>query len=93
MGDLLLGKTFTVDAITKQRLDNMGEEEKYYIKDHHDPIVSEETFEKAQSIRNKRNCNMEKGRLKCYSRQYAFSSKIECGFCETTVGRRAWNQE
>ena len=37
MGDLLLGKTFTVDPITKQRLDNMGEEEKYYIKDHHEP--------------------------------------------------------
>lgn len=91
MGDLLLGKTFTVDPITKQRLDNMGEEEKYYIKDHHEPIVSKETFEKAQAIRNKRNCNMEKGRLKRYSRQYTFSSKIECGFCETTVGRRAWN--
>ena len=91
MGDLLLGKTFTVDPITKQRLDNMGEEEKYYIKDHHEPIVSKETFEKAQAIRNKRNCNMEKGRLKRYSRQYTFSSKIECGFCKTTVGRRAWN--
>jgi len=91
MGDLLLGKTFTVDPITKQHLDNMGEEEKYYIKDHHEPIVSKEIFEKAQAIRNKRNCNMEKGRLKRYSRQYTFSSKIECGFCETTVGRRAWN--
>lgn len=39
MGDLLLGKTLTVDPITKQRLDNMGEVEKYYIKDHHEPIV------------------------------------------------------
>jgi hypothetical protein len=69
----------------------MGEEEQYYIRDHHEPIVSKETFAKAQEIRNKRNCNMEKGRLDRYSRQYTFSSKIQCGFCNTTVGRRAWN--
>ncbi|MEA3423634.1 MAG: recombinase family protein [Bacillota bacterium] len=91
MGDLLLGKTFTVDPITKQRLDNKGEEEMYYIKDHHEPIISKEIFEAAQAIRNKRNCNMEKGRVARYSRQYTFSSKIKCGFCEGTVGRRAWN--
>ena len=82
MGDLLLGKTFTVDPITKQRLDNKGEEEMYYIKDYHEPIISNETFKIAQDIRNKRNCNMEKWRAVRYSRQYSFSSKIKCGFCE-----------
>lgn len=91
VGDLLLGKTFTVDPITKQRLDNMGEEEQYYIRDHHTPIVGREVFDQAQAIRNKRNCNFEKGRLVKYSRQYTFSSKIKCGFCEATVGRRATN--
>ena len=29
-GDLLMGKTFTVDPITKRRLDNMGEADQYY---------------------------------------------------------------
>lgn len=38
-GDLLMGKTFTVDPISKRRLDNFGEEEKYYIKNHHEPII------------------------------------------------------
>lgn len=47
-GDLLMGKTFTVDPITKRRLENMGEENKFYISGHHEPIVSIETFEKAQ---------------------------------------------
>ena len=28
-GDLLLGKTFTVDPISKRRLDNMGEEDQF----------------------------------------------------------------
>jgi hypothetical protein len=31
----------------------MGEEEKYYLKDHHEPIISEEMFEEAQRILNK----------------------------------------
>lgn len=91
MGDLLLGKTFTVDPITKQRLDNMGEEEQYYIKDHHEPIISKEEFEKASKICKKRNRNKNTGRIERFSRQYTFSSKIKCGFCEGTVGRRAWN--
>ena len=30
-GDLLQGKTFTVDPITHRRLENMGEEQKYLI--------------------------------------------------------------
>lgn len=40
-GDILLGKTFTVDPISKERLDNLGEEDRFYIKKHHEPIVSE----------------------------------------------------
>ena len=42
-GDVLLGKTFTVDPISKGRLANMGEENQYYIRDHHEAIVSRET--------------------------------------------------
>lgn len=45
-GDLLMGKTFTVDPISKRRLDNFGEEDKFYIRDHHEAIINEETFEK-----------------------------------------------
>ena len=53
-GDVLLGKTFTVDPISKRRLANMGEEERYYIRDHHEPIVSREIWDKAEEIRLKR---------------------------------------
>ncbi len=42
IGDVLLGKTFTVDPISKRRLDNLGEEEKYYVKNNHEPIISRE---------------------------------------------------
>ena len=30
-GDILLGKTFTVDPISKRRLENLGEEDRYYL--------------------------------------------------------------
>ena len=46
-GDLLMGKTYTVDPISKRRLDNKGEENKYYTKDHHKAIVSEEIWNAA----------------------------------------------
>lgn len=46
-GDILLGKTITVDPISKRRLENLGEEDLFYIINHHEPIVSEEVFEKA----------------------------------------------
>ena len=94
-GDILLGKTFTVDPISKRRLENLGEEDRYFIKDHHIPIISHETFEKAQEIRNKRNGgrkhHVEIGKREKYSRQFAFSSMLECGFCGTNLSRRRWH--
>lgn len=53
-GYVLLGKTFTVDPISKRRLANMGEENQYYIRDHHEAIVSREIWDKAEEIRLKR---------------------------------------
>lgn len=34
IGDILMGKTFTVDPITKRRLANFGESDKYHIENH-----------------------------------------------------------
>lgn len=31
-------------SISKRRLENYGEEDQFYMKDHHEPIVSEEVF-------------------------------------------------
>lgn len=94
-GDLLLGKTFTVDPISKRRLENMGEEEQYYIKEHHEPIVSPEIWDAAQEIkksRYRRSTMSVLGTRKKYSRKYAFSSMCECGFCGKYMTRRAHNQ-
>lgn len=93
-GDILLGKTFTVDPISKRRLENLGEEDRFYIKDHHEPIISEETFSRAQEIRGRRNGGKKAatpGKREKYSRQYAFSCMLECGFCGTNLSRRRWH--
>ncbi|MGM0229931.1 hypothetical protein IGJ28_002018 [Enterococcus sp. AZ091] len=95
-GDLLLGKTFTVDPISKRRLENFGEEDQFYIRNHHEPIISEEVFEKAQEILARRSINRGKigdGNTKRekYSRKYAFSCILECGFCGDTLTRRNWH--
>lgn len=95
-GDLLLGKSFTVDPISKRRLENMGEEEQYYLKNHHEPIVSEEIWDKAKEIREERyrinNTVVDGTRMKA-TRKYALSSMCECGFCGKYLSRRSHNQD
>ena len=91
-----MGKTFTVDPISKRRLDNYGEEDKFYIKDHHEAIISVEDFDKAQEIRLRRARNRntvasKDGKREKYSRKYAFSSLLECGFCGANLSRRTWH--
>lgn len=92
IGDVLMGKTFTIDPISHKRLSNLGEAEKHYIKEHHEPIISKELFDRVQEIRTKRVGNRETGRRNNnYSKKYAFSSKLYCGFCGSLLTRRNWN--
>ena len=93
-GDVLMGKSFTVDPISKRRLDNFGEEEQYLVRNHHEPIISEEIFEKAQEILKRRakprRLNPD-GKREKFSRKYAFSCLLECGFCGGSLTRRCWH--
>lgn len=50
-----MGKTYTVDPIRKKRLKNFGEEDRFYIHQHHEAIISPMEFDKAQEIREKSN--------------------------------------
>ena len=92
-GDIRQGKTFTVDPISKRRLDNFGEEDQFYIRNHHEPIVSEEEFESAQEIIKRRAKSRKTfdGKREKYSRKFAFSSMLECGFCGSHLSRRSWH--
>ena len=92
-GDLLMGKTFTVDPITKRRLDNMGEADQYYTENHHEAIVSRELWDRANEILNKRKGSHSRsnGKRDKYSRQFSFSCMLKCGFCGGNLTRRTWN--
>jgi len=94
-GDLLMGKTFTVDPISKRRLENLGEADQYYIENHHEPIISRVLFEQAQQILQKRTVSHSRtngnGKRDKYSRQFSFSCLLKCGFCGGNLTRRTWN--
>lgn len=95
-GDLLMGKTFTLAPNTKRRPENFGEEDKFYIKDHHEGIISQEDFDKAQAIRlrrakNRNTVGSKNGKRDKFSREYAFSCLLECGFCGSNLSRRSWH--
>ena len=54
IGDLMLQKYYCEDHISKHSKRNNGELDRYYVKDHHEPIVSRELFDTVQSIIAKR---------------------------------------
>lgn len=87
MGDILFQKTYT-DSYFNRHYNN-GELDQYYMKDHHEAIISRETFDKVQALIAQRGKEkgVEKGSDK-YNKRYAFTSKIICGKCGTPFKRR-----
>ncbi len=91
-GDVLQGKTYTTDPISHRRVVNMGEENQYYIQEHHEPIISERMFNQVQEILQKRGGVRGSGRRKGnFSRKYPFSSRLYCGFCSSLLTRKNWH--
>lgn len=89
IGDVLQGKTYTIDPISHKRLSNYGESDKYYMKNHHDAIISRDDFDKVQEILKDRCGARATGRrLGNIGRKYPFSGKMKCGFCGATYVRR-----
>lgn len=88
-GDLVQKKTFTPDFLSHEKKYNRGEEEFVIIKDHHEPIVSRELFEKANRILDEKSLTQE-GKAK-HSNRYPFSGKIKCGCCGSSYVARYKN--
>ncbi|MCL2604001.1 MAG: recombinase family protein [Defluviitaleaceae bacterium] len=92
-GDIRQGKTFTVDPISKRRLDNFGEQDQFYIHKNHEPIINDDLYDAAQQIlaRRSKARKIDNGKRDMYSRKYAFSSMLDCGFCGSNLSRRNWH--
>ncbi len=94
IGDCLQGKSFTLDPISKKRLKNVGEEDKFYIENHHDGLISKDDFMRVQTILDNRGTPkrlINGKRQEKLSRMYAFSCITKCGCCGGTYTRRHWN--
>ena len=85
-GDLVQKKTYTPDFLSHEKKYNRGQEELVIIKDHHEPIISRDLFEKANRILDAKSHSQE-GKAK-YSCRYLFSGKIKCGRCGTSYVAR-----
>ncbi len=78
-GDLVQKKTYTPDFLSHEKKYNRGQEEFVILKDHHEPIISRELFDKANRILDAKSLSQE-GKAK-HSNRYPFSGKIKCGRC------------
>ena len=78
-GDLTQKKTYTPDYLTHEKKYNHGEEDFVTIRNHHEPIVSREIWDKAQEEISQRTPDDE---IKSkHSNRYPLSGKIYCGGC------------
>lgn len=78
-GDLKQKKTITPDYLTHQKKYNRGEEKFVFLKNHHEPIIDRELWEKAQQKIAQRN--MEREHSSGHGNRYPLSGKIKCGEC------------
>jgi site-specific DNA recombinase len=86
-GDLVQKKTYTPNFLDHQKRVNRGEEELIILKDHHEPIVSRELFEKAQAELARRS--PDKAQRAKHSNRHCFSGKIKCGTCNRSFVARS----
>ena len=88
VGDLVNQKSYSVDPLTHKTIKNYGEREKYYVKDHHEPIITREVWNTAQEIVKERNSKGDYGHNSVHAMHYPFSKKIVCGLCGHNFVRR-----
>lgn len=78
-GDLVQKKTYTPNYLLQEKKINKGQEDKVYLRDHHEPIIERSLFHQAQKElhrRSKVGSNSEK-----HSNKHCFSGLIKCGIC------------
>ena len=78
-GDLRQKKYITVDYLTHRKVENRGQEEQLYLRDHHQAIVSRETWEGVQRELKRRSAARQGGER--HSARYWPSGRVWCGGC------------
>ena len=91
-GSVIGQKTFVKDFHTGIQVKNNGELDRYFIKAHHKPIISDNCFQKVQAEKERRtNISVDlKGRSSRKTTRYSndvLSGKIVCGICGANYRR------
>ena len=95
MGDALLQKYYTADFLTKKLVKNKGEITQYYVKDSHEGIIDNETWEAVQEELDRREKFKEAHGLSHYSygTDYnPFTNRIFCGKCGYSYNHHCWKK-
>ena len=83
-GTLVLQKTYSENHLTKRRMVNKGEKDKYVVDNHHEAIISKETFERVQALKALKRKKPEEYYQKGPRKDFVFTGKIRCGICGST---------
>lgn len=85
IGDCLMQKYYIDDFLTKKLVKNEGELQQYYVKGHHEPIITEDVF---NAVQRKLRAGPRKKHL---SGARDFSSMVICGDCGAYYGSKVWH--
>ena len=75
IGDALLQKKYTTDAIPFCQVRNKGEKQQYYVENSHPPIISKEKFEAVKQLQQNKNQDC------CSKSSYPLTKKLICPDC------------
>ena len=92
-GDTLLQKSYTVDFLTKKRVQNEGEIQQHFIEDDHEAIIDPWIWECVQLEMKRRERYLEEHNITRFSQNTEanpLSSKIICGECNRAFARKGW---
>lgn len=94
-GDVLLQKTYLNNCIDKKPIKNTGSRPMYLIRNHHEGIVSRDTFNAARAEMARRKAEKSHSDkaptgLTAYTSRYALSERLVCGECGTLYRRCTW---
>ncbi len=93
-GDALLQKTYTVDFLTKKRVQNTGQIPRYYVEESHPAIIPKDMWEAVQLEMERRRAFAEKHgivKVDYATVENPFAGRVICGHCGSPFGRKVWN--
>ncbi len=95
-GIITYHKEFTPDYLTQKKVKNYGEIELIQVKGTHEPIVSEEDFERVQRIMESKRCSLPNLKTGKRSGQKPYTTvwgKLMVCSCGNHFNRRTWNRK